>query len=95
METSPRPQHAIETELNIEHRKLLNEFCTQHKLTILREEKFNNTLAIVVSNGFEDNREVRIGFPDGVENGIAATDKIKDIKMGMYGHGAWRRSVLE
>lgn len=94
MENFSNQQHTIESPVTIEHRKLLNEFCVKSGLTIIREEKFNNTLSVVVSNGFEDNTEVHIGFPDGVKHGIAATDKINGIKMAMYGHGAWRRSIL-
>lgn len=91
---SKQPQQS-ESPATIEQRKLLNEFCLENNLTVLREEKFNNVVAVVVSNGYEDNTEVHIGYPDGIKYGLASTDKINGIKMGMYGHGIWRRSILK
>lgn len=69
-------------------------------LTILREEIFNGTPSIVVDDGRGE--EVHIGFPDGTHSPSgkmayppAATGRIWEppIKMGMYGHGAWRMSI--
>ncbi len=68
-------------------------------LTILREENFNGSPSIVVGDG--RGSDVYIGFPDGTHgaggraNPPAATGKIfvPPIKMGMYGHGAWRLCI--
>jgi len=95
MEKFSNPPLQSESPATIEQRKLLQEFCSDHNLTILREEKLNNVTTVVINNGFEDNGEVHIGYPDGIKYGLASTDKIKDIKMGMYGHGIWRRSILK
>lgn len=95
MENFSTPPQQSESLATIEQRKLLKEFCSKHSLSVIREERFNKVLSVVVSNGYENNIEVRIGYPDGVKYGLAATEKIKDINMGMYGHGVWRRSILE
>jgi hypothetical protein len=95
MEKFSNPPEQSESPATIEQRKLLREFCLENNLTILREEKFNGIIAVVVNNGFENNEEVHIGYPDGIKYGLASTDKINGIKMGMYGHGVWRRSILK
>lgn len=95
MESFSNPQHNTESQLTVEHKKLLSEFCRKNGLTVIREENLNGTLTVVIDCGYEDKKEVHVGFPDGIKNGLAATDKIKGIKMGMYGHGAWRRSILD
>jgi hypothetical protein len=97
MEASPRRQELYEERIERE----LNNLRTLSEvlgLPIIREEKLNGVISIVVDNG--KGKEVHIGFPDGTHiNGKkvspAATDAIyvSGVKMGMYGHGIWRRSI--
>ncbi len=76
----------------------LQSLCETLGLPIIREEKFNGVITVVVDNGRGE--EVHIGSPDGTHiNGKkvspAATDAIykPGVEMGMYGHGVWRRSI--
>lgn len=69
-------------------------------LPIIREEKFNGVWSIVVDNG--EGQEVHIGFPGGThttqgkarEPAVTGTIYKPNVKMGMYGHGPWKRSIL-
>lgn len=68
-------------------------------LQILREERFNGVITIVVDDGRGE--EVHIGFPDGTRSPtgtlmpVGATGTIYEpkIKMSPYGHGHWRRRI--
>ncbi len=97
MEAAPLRQESYEERIKreLDDLRALSEILG---LPIIREEKLNGVTSIVVDNG--KGHEVHIGFPDGTHiNGKkvspAATDVIytPGIKMGMYGHGIWRRSI--
>ncbi len=92
---SHSPQQNQEKPWQIERHELLTAFCEKHNLTIIKETVLQDVFAFVVLGGFENKEEVCIGYPGGKKHGLAATDRIAGVKMGMNGHGHWRRSILE
>jgi hypothetical protein len=96
MELFPQQnQHEARTEKELADLRALSDILN---LPILREEKFNGVISIVVDNG--KGEEVHVGFPDGTHMSgkkvsPAATGTIfaPQVKMGMSGHGVWRRTI--
>ena len=89
METPPIPRspYEIMREKNLE---ALRSVAEKFGLKILRDDKFNNTDTLVVEDGYGE--EVHIGFPDRMDI-LAATGKIRGVKMYSYGHGSWLRGT--
>ena len=99
-EEVPKEEKSLYQQINERHLENLRVLSDVLELSVLREELFNGTQSIVVDDG--RGKEVHIGFPDGMHNPDGtrayppvATGTIFEpkIKMGMYGHGAWRRSI--